>query len=88
MPIPMEICMPDDYTNERFLTYCDSIKLKWCLRPRRCYVGGRWLWLTTAYCATYIIRGPGDPAIWTRWYSNDEMLILTLKGYQIDNIYN
>ena len=81
MPMPEKIYMPDDYTNERFLEYCDSIKLSWSLWPRRCRVSSRWLWLTTAYCATYIITGPGDPAIWTRWYSRKEMLVLKLKGY-------
>jgi hypothetical protein len=80
MPIPMEIYMPTDYTNERFLEYCDSVELKWCLWPRRCHVSNKWLWLTTAYLATYIIRGPGALAIWTRWYSNKEMLWLKLKG--------
>jgi hypothetical protein len=81
MPMSEKIYMPDDYTNERFLEYCNSIELNWSLWPRRCHVSGRWLWLTPAYCATYIITGPGDPAIWTRWYSREEMLVLKLKGY-------
>ena len=83
MPIPesVEIYMPDDYTHQRFLEYCDSVELKWCLWPRRCAVTNRWLWLTLAYRAMYAITGPGDPAIWYRWYCREEMLLLKLKGY-------
>lgn len=82
MPIPesIKIEMPDNYTEERFLKYCDQVIPKWSLWPRRCHVSGRWLWLTLAYCARYVITGPGDPAIWVRWYSCKEMLLLKLKG--------
>jgi hypothetical protein len=80
MPIPMQIYMPTDYDDKRFLSQND-VELKWLLWPRRCQVSSRWLWLTQAYCARYVIDGPGDPAIWYRWYSNTEYLILKLKGY-------
>lgn len=82
MPIPenIKLEMPENYTDERFLSRAET-ELKWSLWPRRCYVSHRWLWLTVAYCADYIICGPGDPAIWTRWYSRKEMLVLKLKGY-------
>ena len=80
MPMPMEIYMPTDYDDKRFLSQND-IELVWCLWPRRCQVSRKWMWLTLAYRARYVITGPGDPAIWTRWYSNTEMLILKLKGY-------
>ena len=82
MPIPESIgvVMPDDYNEERFLKRAWT-DLKWSLWPRRCHSSGRRLWLTQAYRAMYIIRGPGDPAIWTRWYSCKEMLLLKLKGY-------
>ena len=79
-PMPMEICMPDDYTDRRFLSRA-LLNLKWCWWPHRCHVSGRWMWLTHAYRAMYVITGPGDPAIWYRWYSNTEMLVLKLKGY-------
>ena len=72
--------MPDDYSEERFLERAD-INFHRCLWPKRCHVSGRWLWLTQVYRARYIITGPGDPAIWTRWYSSEEMLVLKLKGY-------
>jgi hypothetical protein len=91
MPMPesvMKIHSVDDYTNERFLTYCDTVKLKWCLWPRRCAANNSWIWLRPAYLATYVIRGPGDRAVWTRWYSATEYLILQLKGYEIDDFYN
>ena len=78
MPIP--IYMPTDYDDQRFLSQNDT-ELKWLLWPRRCHVSQKWLWLTQAYCARYIITGPGDPAIWVRWYSREEMLVLKLKGY-------
>ena len=80
MPIPMEIYMPDDYDEQRFLSRAVP-ELRWCLWPRRCQVNRRWMWLTLAYRAQYIITGSGDPAVWTRWYSNEEMIILKLKGY-------
>ena len=79
MPIPMQIYMPTEYDDKRFLSQND-VELKWLLWPRRCQVSGRWLWLTQAYCARYVITGPGDPCIWYRWYSNTEYLILKLKG--------
>jgi hypothetical protein len=80
MPIPesISITMPDDYDDQKFLSRAKP-ELKWALWPRRCHVTGRWLWLTQAYCADYVITGPGDPAVWTRWYSSTEMLILKLK---------
>lgn len=80
MPIPesFTIYMPDEYEDERFLKRAVT-NLKWCLWPRRCHVTKKWLWFTLAYHAQYIINGPGDPAIWTRWYSSEEMLILKLK---------
>ena len=80
MPMPMEIYMPTDYDDKRFLSQNDT-ELKWILWPRRCQVSRKWMWLTLAYRARYVITGPGDPAIWTRWYSRKEMLILKLKGY-------
>jgi hypothetical protein len=80
MPIPesIRITMPENYTDETFLRRAETA-LTWSLWPRRCHTSGRWLWLTPAYCAMFIISGPGDPAIWTRWYSRSEMLILKLK---------
>jgi hypothetical protein len=79
MPMPMEIYMPTDYDDKRFLSQ-NNTKLVWSLWPRRCQVSRKCMWLTLAYRAQYIITGPGDPAIWTRWYSREEMLILKLKG--------
>lgn len=69
---------PANYSNERFLKRAFT-HLKWSLWPRRCHVSRKWLWLTLAYRADYVITGPGDPAVWTRWYSTTEMLILKLK---------
>ena len=82
MPIPesVGIVMPTDYDDKRFLSQNDT-ELKWCVWPRRCHVSGKLLWFTQAYHAMYVITCPGDPAVWTRWYSNKEMLILKLKGY-------
>lgn len=74
----IKIYMPDQYSDERFLKRAFTY-LKWCLWPRRCYVTKRWMWLTLAYRADYVITGPGDPAVWTRWYSCNEMLVLKLK---------
>jgi hypothetical protein len=79
MPIPESIYIgPDEYNDHRFLERAHPV-LKWSLWPRRCHVSNQWLWLTQAYQADYIISGPGDPAVWTRWYSCTEMLILKLK---------
>ena len=80
MPIPesIGIVMPENYSEERFLERADT-ELKWSIWPRRCRVSGCWIWLTRAYRVEFIIRGPGDPAIWTRWYSRPEMLLLKLK---------
>ena len=80
MPIPenIKIAMPDNYSNKQFLERAD-IDLKWSLWPRRCHATGQWLWLTQAYRAIYVITGPGDPVVWYRWYSREEMLILKLK---------
>ena len=83
LPIPgytQQYIGPDEYGDQQFLSRAQT-KLTRSLVPRRCYVSGRWIWLRLAYCADYIISGPGDPAIWTRWYSREEMLVLKLKGY-------
>ena len=80
LPMSELYTMPDDYNDKRFLSRAYR-NLKWCWWPRRCHVSRKWMWLTHAYCADYIISGPGDPAIWTRWYSREEMLVLKLKGY-------
>ena len=81
MPIPETLFdYPAHYTDKRFLSQGWN-QLCWSLWPRRCHVSGRWLWLTRAYRTMYIISGPGDPAIWVRWYSRAEMLVLKLKGY-------
>lgn len=79
MPIPEHIG-PDQYNDKSFLSRSE-IKLTRSLVPRRCHISRKWMWFTHAYCADYIISGPGDPAIWTRWYSREEMLVLKLKGY-------
>ena len=80
MPIPeiIGIVMPEDYSQERFLEQANT-EVKWSLWPRRCHASGQWLWLAPAYRAQYVIQGPGDPAVWTRWYSCTEMLMLKLK---------
>ena len=80
MPMSELYTMPDEYDDKRFLSRAIT-ELTWSLWPRRCHASGRWLWLTQAYRAMYVITGPGDPAIWTRWYSCKEMLVLKLKGY-------
>ena len=79
MPIP-ELTMPENYSHKRFLEQA-LINLKWSLWPRRCHASGKLLWFTQSYRAMFVITGPGDPAIWTRWYSREEMLVLKLKGY-------
>jgi hypothetical protein len=79
LPIPEHIG-PDEYDDRHFLGRA-KIEFTRSLMPRRCHVSRKWMWLTHAYCADYIISGPGDPAIWTRWYSCKEMLLLKLKGY-------
>ena len=79
MPMP-ELNMPENYSDKRFLERA-LINLKWCVWPRCCHVSGKLLWFTQAWHAIYVITGPGDPAIWTRWYSREEMLVLKLKGY-------
>ena len=82
LPIPesIKLTMPDDYNEEYFLQRSnENPELKWSLWPRRCRVSGRWIWLTRAYRVRFIIRGPGEPAVWTRWYSSKEMLVLKLK---------
>ena len=79
MPIP-EFYQPEIYDHKRFLSQNDT-ELVWSLWPRRCQVSRKWMWLTLAYRARYVITGPGDPVIWTRWYSREEMLVLKLKGY-------
>ena len=76
MPIP-ELNMPENYSEQRFLEHADT-EVKWSLWPRRCHASGRWLWLTLAYRATFVITGPGDPAIWYRWYNRKEMLVLRI----------
>jgi hypothetical protein len=80
MPIPEHIVGPDGFSDKQFLSRA-STELTRSLVPRRCHASGRWLWLTRAYCATYVITGPGDPCFWFRWYSQQEMLVLKLKGY-------
>jgi hypothetical protein len=88
LPIPeqvFKIYMPSDYDDERFLKRAWT-KLKFLLWPRRCHVSRKWMWLTHAYRADYVITGPGDPAVWTRWYSSTEFLILRLK-YPRENDY-
>ena len=71
---------PDLYDHKRFLDRAET-ELKWSLWPRRCHVSNTLLFFTPAYRAMYVITGPGDPAIWYRWYSRNEMLVLKLKGY-------
>jgi hypothetical protein len=78
VPMPFEIYMPDEYDDDRFLRRAWT-KLKFLWWPKRCHVTGHWMWLDYAYRADYVITGPGDPAVWTRWYSSTEFLILQLK---------
>ena len=79
MPIP-DFTMPGDYDDKKFLSRA-FVNLKWSLWPRRCHVSNKSLWFTLAYQAIHVIHGPGEPAVWVRWYSNEEMLVLKLKGY-------
>jgi hypothetical protein len=81
LPIPDYIGHdPDRYNDRDFLSraWC-NLKFAWW--PHCCHASGRWLWFTHAYRADYVITGPGEPAVWTRWYSSEEMLIAKLKGY-------
>lgn len=77
LPIP-EYIGPEGYNNKEFLSRA-YINLKFVWWPRRCHVTKKWLWFTFAYRTMYGIAGPGEPAIWIRWYSSEEMLILKLK---------
>jgi hypothetical protein len=77
--------MPDSYNDKDFLARAWT-RLKLVLWPKRCHVSGKWMWLTRAYCADFVICGPGEPAVWTRWYSESEFLILKLK-YPHENDY-
>ena len=80
MPIPEHIGDPDGFSDKQFLSRAYS-NLKWCWWPQRCHVSKKWMWLTPAYRAMYVITGPGDPCLWFRWYSNTEYLLLKLKGH-------
>jgi hypothetical protein len=85
VPMPFEIYYPSDYDDKRFLARAWTY-LKFVWWPKRCHVSGKWLWFTFAYRADYVITGPGDPAVWTRWYSSTEFLLLKLK-YPHENDY-
>lgn len=79
LPIP-EYIGPEGYHDKQFLNRA-VCNLKFMWWPQRCHVSGRWMWFTHAYRADYVIHGPGDSAVWTRWYSSEEMMIAKLKGY-------
>jgi len=48
--------------------------------PRRCYLTGKWMWLTHAYQGIAVWTGPGEPAIECRYYDEVEYLLEKLKG--------
>jgi hypothetical protein len=54
--------------------------LKWCWWPKKCHASGRMLWLTRAYHTVRMIIGPGEPVFEHYWYSQQEFLLLQLKG--------
>jgi len=56
-----------------------DFKLVYLFWPRRCYITGKWLWMTYAYQGTAVWTGPGEPVEEHRFYNEIEYIILRLK---------
>lgn len=59
---------------------CVNTEIKFAVLPRKCYITGKLLWLTTAYKLTYLWTGPGDHIVEHRWCSKNEFLLARLKN--------
>jgi hypothetical protein len=53
--------------------------LQYCLWPRRCYLTGKWLFMTECTRGRRIIMGPGTDVIEDRWYDQKEYTMMILK---------
>lgn len=70
----------DDFYYDGFREKCIATECKFILRPRRCYLTNRRLWLEYAYKQTALWTGPGEPLFEYRWYDKTEFLIAKLKN--------
>lgn len=55
-------------------------KLKWCWWPTKCCITEEKIWLKNAYHGTVVWTGPGDPAMEYYWLSNEQYLLMRIKG--------
>ena len=73
------------YRNDRaddwdyFEKHSIGTQLKFVFFPKRCWISGKFLWLTFAYRKTAMWNGPGNAIFEYRWYTKQEYLIEKLK---------
>ena len=67
-----------DYEYDPFDRRADFVRM-FAWRPRRCWISGRWLWLTHVIQGQAVWFGPGNPWFEYRYYSEAEYLIEKLK---------
>ena len=53
---------------------------KFAFLPHQSVKSGKCIWFNYAYLGIEVITGPGDPAITEFWMTEDEFIIMTLKG--------
>ena len=69
----VDLEVDDDFYNRAIYKYC------WCLRPRRCHITKKRLWLVRAVRGRALWYGPGDPATEERWFDRDQALLMFIK---------
>lgn len=55
-------------------------ELKFCWRPKKCFLTDEDLWGKFAYHGERWITGPGEPIVEHYWVEKNEFLISRLKG--------
>ena len=76
--MPLDKLMYSTRFNESFVKRATwHVKFAW--RPQRCWISGRWLWLTKAYKGTAMWLGPGAPVFEHHWIDKNQYLMAKLK---------
>lgn len=69
-----------DAFNEAIFVRCKTAELKFCIKPRKCYVTGKNIWMKKAYIQYIEHYAVSGLRIEHRCYSQEAFIVERLKG--------
>jgi hypothetical protein len=81
MPLDINVSKPSPSTSQwMFKLRRVGKQSKISLRPRRCYISGKQLWMKRCIVVTSLVTGPGEPLLEDFWCDTKEFFLDEIRG--------